>query len=109
MRIGRATLTAAFLFGVFAWSPSTDAQQPTKVPLVGVLSDEHSSAERYKPFAQELRDIGYVEGQNIAFERRYAEEKIEVLPTLATELVRSQPDVILAIGGPATRAAMSAT
>jgi putative tryptophan/tyrosine transport system substrate-binding protein len=56
-----------------------------------------------------LRDIGYVEGQNIAFERRYAEEKIEVLPTLATELVRSQPDVILAIGGPATRAAMSAT
>jgi putative ABC transport system substrate-binding protein len=77
---------------------------------VGILSDEiSSSVERYESFAQELRDLGYVEGQNIAFERRYAEGRIEILPTLATELVHSQPDLILAIGAPATRAAMSAT
>jgi putative ABC transport system substrate-binding protein len=77
---------------------------------VGILSDEMSSSvEWYEPFAQGLRDLGYVEGRNIAFDRRYAEGKTEILPTLATELVRNQPDLILAIGTPATRAAKSAT
>ena len=63
----------------------------------------------FEPFAQGLRDLGWVEGRNIAFDRRYAEGKIEVLPSLAAELVGIQPDVIVAIGTPATRAAKSAT
>jgi putative tryptophan/tyrosine transport system substrate-binding protein len=109
IRIGQATLTVAFVFGLFPWSPSADAQ-PTKVPRVGILSDEiRSQVEFSEPFAQGLRDLGYDEGRNIAFDRRYAEGKIEILPTLAIELVRNQPDVILAIGTPATRAARSAT
>ena len=103
-------LIVALALRLCAWPWSADAQQPTKVPRVGILSDEiRSSVEWYEPFAQGLRDLGYVEGRKISFERRYAEGKIEVLPTLATELVRSQPDVILAFGAPATRAAMSAT
>jgi putative tryptophan/tyrosine transport system substrate-binding protein len=110
VRIGQTRLVVAIAVGLCTWSLSADAQQPTKVPRVGILSDEiRSSVEWYEPFAQGLRDLGYVEGRNIAFDRRYAEGKIDVLPTLATELVRNQPDVILAIGTPATRAAMSAT
>jgi len=110
VRIGQTWLVVAIAVGLCTWSLSADAQQPTKVPRGGILSDElRSSVERYEPVAQGLRDLGYVEGRNIAFDRRYAEGKIEVLPTLATELVRNQPDVILAIGTPATRAAMSAT
>ena len=110
MRIGQPRLVVALAVGLCTWSLSADAQQPTKVPRVGILSDEiRSSVEWYEPIPQGLRDLGYVEGRNIAFDRRYAEGKIEVLPTLATELVRNQPDVILAIGTPATRAAMSAT
>jgi putative tryptophan/tyrosine transport system substrate-binding protein len=110
MRIGRTKLIVALVLGLCGWSLSASAEQPTKVPRVGILSDEiRSSVEWYEPFAQGLSDLGYVEGRNIVFDRRYAEGKIEVLPTLATELIRNQPDVILAIGTPATRAAKSAT
>jgi putative ABC transport system substrate-binding protein len=109
MRIRHATLAVAFLLGLFPWSPSADAQ-PTKVPRIAILSDEsRSQVDVFEQFAQGLREFGYVEGQNIVFDRRYAEGKNEVLPSLATELVRLQPDVILAIGTPAARAAKSAT
>jgi putative tryptophan/tyrosine transport system substrate-binding protein len=104
-------IIAVLALVLFAWSSSADAQQPTSVPRVGILSDESASlGERsFEPFAQGLRDLGYIEGQNIAFERRYAEGKNEILPSLAADLVRLQPDVIFAIGTPATRAAKSAT
>jgi putative ABC transport system substrate-binding protein len=68
-----------------------------------------SGSDVFEPFAQGLRDLGYVEGQNIAFERRSSEGKNEILPSLAAELVRLQPDVILAVGTPATRAVRIAT
>jgi putative tryptophan/tyrosine transport system substrate-binding protein len=111
MRVGRARLIVAIALGLCAWSVSADAQQPTRIPRVGVLSDEGSSlaARTLEPFAQGLRDLGYVEGQNITFERRYAEEKNEILPGLAAELARLRPEVILAIGTPAARAAKTAT
>jgi putative tryptophan/tyrosine transport system substrate-binding protein len=93
-----------------AWPLPADAQQPTGVRRVGILSDESSTlATSFEPFAQGLRDLGYVEGYNIAFERRYAENKEEILPSLAAQLIRLQPDVILAVGTPAARAAKSAT
>jgi putative tryptophan/tyrosine transport system substrate-binding protein len=87
------------------------AQQATRVPRVGILSDEDPSlgATTFEAFAKGLHDLGYVEGRNIAFERRYAEGKSEALSGLAAELVRLQPDVILAIGTPAARAAKTAT
>jgi hypothetical protein len=53
-----------------------------KIPRVGVLSDE-ARPRAFEPFSQELRDLGYVEGQNIAFERRYAAENYAMLPDLA--------------------------
>jgi putative ABC transport system substrate-binding protein len=111
MRIGRTRLVVAFVLGLFAWSPSADAQQPVKVPRVGILSDEAPllGARTSEPFVRGLRDLGYIEGQNIAFERRSSEGKNEILPGLADELVHLQPDVILAIGAPAARAAKSAT
>jgi putative ABC transport system substrate-binding protein len=94
-----------------AASPATvRAQQAAKVPRIGILSDERRSrAESFEPFAQGLRELGWVEGQNVAFEHRYAEGKNEILPSLAAELIGLQPDVILAIGTGAARAAKSAT
>ena len=56
-----------------------------------------------------LLDLGWVDGQNIAFEQRHADQKFEHLPSLAAELVTVRPDVILAVGSPAARAAKSAT
>ena len=66
-------------------------------------------ATSFEPFAQGLRDLGWVEGQNVTFERRYAEQKYEILQSLAADLIRVQPDVIVAIGTGAARAAKSAT
>ena len=100
MRIGRTRLIVALTLGLLACSLSVAGQQPTKVPRVGILSDESHlvAAKTFEPFAEGLRALGYIEGQNIAFERRYAEGENEILPDLAAELVRLQPDVILAIG-----------
>ena len=89
MRTGQVRLVVALALGLCAWWVSADAQQPTRIPRVGILSDESSSlaAKTFEPFAQGLRDLGYIEGQNIAFEYRYAEGKSDVLPSLAAELV----------------------
>ena len=101
----------ALALGLLAWSPSAAAQQPRKIPLIGILSDQTSleGAKSLEPFAQGLRDLGYIEGQNIAFERRYAMLKDESLAGLASELVRLQPEVILAVGTLSARAAKTAT
>jgi putative ABC transport system substrate-binding protein len=87
------------------------AQQPTKVPRVGYLSDESGSLgfASFEPLAKGLRELGYLEGRNIVFEHRYADGKTAVLPGLAAELVRLKVDVIVAVGTPATRAAKNAT
>src|SRR5215475_3623507 len=94
----RMSFIAALALGLFAWSLSAAAQQSTRIPRVGILTDEiRSLVTSFPPFVQGLRDLGYVEGQGVAFERRYAERKNELLPSLAAELVRLNPDVILAI------------
>ena len=100
----------ALALGLFVWSLAAHAQQPTRIPRVGILSDEICSwPESFQPLAQGLRDLGYVEGRDIAFERRCAEHQVEILPGLADELVRLQPDVIFAVGTLAARAAKTAT
>src|SRR5437016_4933502 len=85
------------------------AQQPTKVHRVGWL-DPHSpgAGPELDAFRQCLRDLGYVEGQNLLMEYRWAEGKEERLPDLAAELVRLPVDVIVG-GAAATRAAQHAT
>lgn len=97
--------------GLFAWSHLADAQQPAHVPQIAILSDETPAvaAKSFESFTQGLRDLAYIEDQNITFARRYADGKMEVLLSLAAELVGLQPDVIFAIGTPAARAAKAST
>jgi ABC-type uncharacterized transport system substrate-binding protein len=88
------------------------AQQPKKVPRIGHLSqfDPAGESSRSEGIRLALRDLGYIDGQNIAFEYRYAEGKADRLPELATELVRLKVDVIVAAGADTlVRAAKNAT
>jgi putative ABC transport system substrate-binding protein len=89
------------------------AQPPEKVPRVGYLSPGSPSdpfrERRFEAFRQGLRELGYVEGQTIALESRWAEGKYERYPALAADLVREQVDVIVTVGGAATQATQHAT
>jgi putative ABC transport system substrate-binding protein len=85
------------------------AQQLARVPRIGLLSNGSGQSPHVKAFGQGLRELGYVEGQNIRIDRRFAEGKSERLPDLAAELVRLQVDIIVAPDPPATRAAKNAT
>jgi putative ABC transport system substrate-binding protein len=92
-----------------AWPLVARAQQP-KVPRVGALYIGLADAESFKNEIREgLRDSGYVEGRNIAFEFRSAEGKLDRLPELAAELVRLKVDVIVALYVPCALAAKEAT
>ena len=87
-----------------------EAQQAKKLPRIGILSPGFPGpSPLLDAFRQGLRELGYVEGQNIAIEYRFAENKPEALPGLAAELVRLKLDVILAINTPAVQAAKNAT
>ena len=88
------------------------AQQPKKVPRIGYLSpsDAATDSTRAEAIRLALRELGYIEGQNIAIEYRYAEGKVDRWPELAAELVRLKVDIIVvAAGGISTRAAKNAT
>ena len=75
--------------------PAAEAQRRGNIPLVGVLEPTSSTRRRcFNVFQQGLRDLGYVEGQNIALEYRYADNQFDRLPALAAELVQLTPDVI---------------
>jgi len=89
-----------------------DAQQPKKVPRLGYLSpgDPATDSARAEAIRLALRERGYIEGQNIAIEYRYAAGKLDRLPELAAELVRLKVDIILVAGGDwPIRAAKNAT
>ena len=103
------TLSALFL----ALCSSATAQQPKKVPRIGYLSnvDPATESARAETIQLALRELGYVQGQNIATEYRYAEGKVDRYPELAADLVRLKVDVIVVAGGSdrAIRAANNAT
>ena len=89
-----------------------EAQQPNKVPGIGYLSSSDSATDSTISDAIRLalRERGYIEGQNIAIEYRYAEGKVDRFSELAAELVRLKVDVIVVAGGPVwVQAAMNAT
>ena len=99
--------TVVLVFGVAA-----EAQQAKKVPRIGVLlpSDPATDSNRSEAIRRALRELGYIEGQNIAIEYRYEEGKRDRLPELAAELVRLKVDIILVAGGdPVIQAAKDAT
>jgi putative tryptophan/tyrosine transport system substrate-binding protein len=81
------------------------AQQPAKIPRIGIIDD----SPMWNTFRQGLRDLGYLEGQNIAFDYRYGEGLPERLAHAAAELVRRPVDVIAAYGTPPARAVKEAT
>ena len=78
-----------------------EAQQPKKVPRIGYLSavDPATESTRAEAIRLALRELGYIEGQNIAIEYRYAEGKRDRYPELAAELVRLKVDIIVVAGG----------
>jgi ABC-type uncharacterized transport system substrate-binding protein len=86
---------------LFAFGLSAEAQQPKKVPRLGYLSggDAASESTRAEAIRLALRELGYIEGQNIAIEYRYAEGKVDRFPKLAIELVRLKVDIIVVVGG----------
>src|SRR5947209_8883647 len=100
------------LFGAAAavWPLAGRAQQPAKLPTVGALVIGSTDPEQFwRDFRQGLRELGYVEGQNIRFEFRSAQGQANRLPELAAELVRLKVDVIVTWFTPPTEAAKQAT
>jgi putative ABC transport system substrate-binding protein len=94
------------------WGVVATAQQPKKVSRMGYLSslDPARESSRAQAIRLALRELGYVEGQNIAIEYRYMEGKQDRLPELLAELTRHNVDIIVAAGGRTlVRAAMNAT
>jgi putative tryptophan/tyrosine transport system substrate-binding protein len=105
-RIFIGTLTG----GLLAVPLAARAQQTGKVPVVGVLHPDPGPRAAIPDNArQALRDFGYVDGKNIAFEIRFAGGKPETFPGLAADLVNRKVDVLLTIGPAAIRAAKQAT
>jgi putative ABC transport system substrate-binding protein len=106
--VGIFAIVLTFAFG----GAAAQAQQPKKVSRIGYLSAFKPAIEssRSEAIRLALRELGHIEGQNIAIEYRYAEGKNDRLPELAAELVRLKVDIILTSGGAgATQAAKNAT
>jgi putative ABC transport system substrate-binding protein len=112
--LGRLLCAIALASAAAATAPSAAAQARKSLPRIGLLSFFPTpSAAHPDPteaaFQQSLRALGYVEGQSIAIERRYADGRADRLAAFADELVRLKVDVILAGGQPAREAARKAT
>jgi len=105
--VGLVAFAVTFIFG----GAVALAQQPKKVARICYLGGGSASIAAFivKPFRERLREIGYVEGQNLTIEFRYSEGKEKHLPELAAELVRLNCDVIVTQGGEAAQAAKNAT
>src|SRR5262245_66286117 len=107
-KLGSFALCAMLL----ALCASAEAQQPKKVPRIGYLSstDAATEATRFEATRLARRELGYIEGQNIAIEYRFAEGKRDRASELAAELVRLKVDIIIVASGDQwIRAAKNAT
>jgi putative ABC transport system substrate-binding protein len=109
----RTTLAFSALLGLCVLGPSitTSAQQPAKIYRVGMLLVGSPATSSYFPnmLRKELHDLGYIEGQNLVLDFRWAEGRSERLPALATELIALKPDVIMTYTTDGALAAKQAT
>ncbi len=97
------------MLGLIA-SPATSWAQPAgRVPRIGVIGDQSPTEPRIEAFRQGLRELGYIDGQNIAIEYRYAYGDMRRFPELVTELLRLKVDVLLVGGTSTVQTAMAQT
>jgi len=98
------------LGGAAVWPLPARAQQPGKTPRVGYIRAGNPNNDPFRDeFVRGMRDLGYVEGRNIAYEFRHYGDDIESIPLLINDLLRAKVDIIAAGGTAAIRAAQSAT
>jgi putative ABC transport system substrate-binding protein len=103
--IGRREFVTLF-GGAVAWPLAARAQQPA-MPVIGFLhpASAHAAGDQLRAFRQGLKDAGFIEGENVAIEYRSADDQIDRLPALATELVQRRVAVIATGSPPAVFAA----
>ena len=105
----RRTFLATLGLGLLAATRGAGAQ-PARTARIGVLLFSAPAADPNLPaFRDAMRDLGWIEGRNLAFEYRYAEGRAERLPGLAAELVRLTPDLVYVLGGDVAPFAKNAT
>jgi len=108
-----ATLLVLLLLAVPLGTAAAQSVEKERVPRVGYINPGSSSdpvrLRRLQAFRQGLRELGYVEGRNIALEPRWAEGKYDRYPAFAADLVRLKVHIIVAVGGRATQVAQQAT
>jgi putative ABC transport system substrate-binding protein len=108
-----SVVRSAFCFALwgllFALCSAAEAQQAKKVPLIGYLTLRATPSEVDETFKRELRELGYIDGHNMAIEYRWGAGKADRLASLAEELVRLNVDVLVAFATPAVNAAKNAT
>ena len=110
MRLRTLGLVATFALGILLAPLAAEAQQARKVPRIGFLFyGSPGPAPELDAFREGLRELGYIEGQNVTVEYRFASGRVERLLELAAELVRLQPDFIVTPATPPAMAAKQAT
>jgi putative ABC transport system substrate-binding protein len=107
--IDRRNFIGTLAGGLLASPFTTFAQQPTKLPRIGILGNEAGGGTAWEGFRQGMRDLGYVDGRNVTMDWRWAEGRTDRFPALALELVQLKVDIIVASGTQAIRAAKDAT
>src|SRR5262245_63241466 len=106
--IGRRELLVALGSAAVAWPFAARAQQAA-IALIGLLTGAHLDDRQLRAIRQGLKELGYIEGRNIAIKYLSADGRFERLPALAAELVADPAAVIIAIAPPAALAAKAAT
>jgi ABC-type uncharacterized transport system substrate-binding protein len=105
----RAALTGVVALGLLVTPLAAEAQPARRVPRIGVLGELSPADPFLAAFRQGLRELGYIEGQNVVVEYRYAHGVVERFPELAAELIRLNVEVLLVGGAVAARSAKAQT